>query len=550
MKRKYIIPYMLVIITGALLLTSSNDEFYFKVNKSFEIFGAVFRNISSYYVDDIDPEDLMHDGIDGMLSNLDPYTVFIDEEDGENFEILTDGTYVGVGITVGVRDSMLTIIDTYDNYSAQKSGIRIGDRILKVDSVNVLYSQSDALRKYTKGKIGTTLDMWLLRDGSKDTIHVALKREEIRIKNVSYSGMLNDSIGYIKLDRFSRSSKDEMVDAYNELNNNNHLKGLVLDLRDNPGGLLESAVSISEIFVPYGRKIVTIRGRNKTEERTYYSDTPPIDSTLPLAVLINSKSASASEILAGAIQDLDRGIVVGERSFGKGLVQSVFDMPYNTSLKITTARYYTPSGRCIQRFEFHNKLKSNIIHTDTTFYTKNGRKVLESSGIMPDSVVKPKYFSDYVDELIDKDAFFKFVSIYTSDIDKLSLDFKIDKTILLKFSNYLKEPDVNIQDPVNLKINELEKTIKDENMQVDLLKKVNDIKKVLEKDKYNPVLVHSKEISKILFYEIERRFNSEEKLISTNLKDDEYVKTALSLMNTKEYNKILALTGKTGNGEN
>jgi carboxyl-terminal processing protease len=550
MKHKFTIPYLLVVVTAALLLTSSNDTFYYKVNKSFEIFGSVFRNISSYYVDDIDPEDLMHDGIDGMLSNLDPYTVFVDEENGENLEIMTDGSYVGVGITVGVRDSMLTILDTYDNYSAQKSGIRIGDRIFKVDSVIVLNSESDVLRKYTKGKIGTPLDMWLLRDGIKDTIHVTMKREEIRIKNVPYYGMLNDSIGYIKLDRFSRNSKDEMISAYNDLNVKNNLKGLVLDLRDNPGGLLESAVSISEIFVPYGSRIVSIKGRNKMEARTYYSDTPPIDSTLPLAVLINSKSASASEILAGAIQDLDRGIIVGERSFGKGLVQSVFDMPYNTSLKITTARYYTPSGRCIQRFEFHNKLKSNIVHSDTTFFTKNKRKVFESNGIMPDSVIHDKYFSNFVNQLIDKETFFNFVSNFTSNMNNLPEDFKVDKTVLLKFSDYLKEPAVNIQDPINIKINELEKSIKDENMHDNLMKKIAEIKKILQKDKFNPVLAHSKEISKILDYEIKRRFVSEGQMIANNLKDDDYVKTAMSLMNSNMYIKMLALSGKTGKIEN
>ncbi|MBI5326630.1 MAG: PDZ domain-containing protein, partial [Ignavibacteriae bacterium] len=232
MKIKLLSPYIFVLPVLALFLTSSNDEFYFRVNKSFEIFGAVFREISANYVDDIDPQDLMDDGIEGMLKNLDPYTVFIDESNGESIDIMTDGTYVGVGITVGTRDSMLTIVEVQDDYSARKQGIRIGDRILKVDTAFVLNSDSDVLRKFTKGKIGSKLDMWLLRDGTNDTIKVNLRRDEIRIKNVTFYEMINDSIGYIKLERFTRNSKEEVVKAYQTLKNKNKLKGLIFDLRD------------------------------------------------------------------------------------------------------------------------------------------------------------------------------------------------------------------------------------------------------------------------------------------------------------------------------
>ncbi len=517
MKRKFLYPYILSLSLLVLLLTSSNDEFYFKVNKSFEIFGAVFKQISSSYVDDIDPQDLMDDGIEGMLKNLDPYTVFINENDGESIDIITDGSYVGVGITVGTRDSMLTIVEVQDDYSARKKGVRIGDRILKVDTANVLYSESEELRKFTKGKIGTELDMWLLRDGIEDTIKVKLRRDEIRIKNVSYSGMINDSVGYIKLERFTRNSKDEVVKAFQELKNKNKLHGLIFDLRDNPGGLLESAVSITELFIPQGSKIVSIKGRNKKEERVYYSDATPLDTTIPMAVLINSMSASASEIVAGALQDLDRAIIIGERSFGKGLVQTVFELPYNTAVKVTTSKYYTPSGRCIQRFEFHNKYKSNIEHSDTLFYTKNKRQVVESDGIEPDSVVSFDKYSGFTKFLLKKDLFFRFANVYTSKLNNLSLNLSEDKNVCMEFASYIKSKNLETEYPLNKQIYDLEKIALDEKISGKVLKKLDELKVRLKNENYNPIINHNKEIAKILDKEIKKRILSQNDMIKLKI---------------------------------
>ncbi|TAL70698.1 MAG: S41 family peptidase [Bacteroidetes bacterium] len=547
MKKKYLIPYTLTFCVIALLLTASNDEFYFKVNKSFEIFGAVFKEISANYVDDIDPQDLMDDGIEGMLKNLDPYTVFIDEKDGESIDIMTDGAYVGVGITVGTRDSMLTIVEVQDGYSASKQGVRIGDRIFKVDSVEVLHSESDELRKYTKGKIGSKLDMWLFREGTRDTIKVALKREEIKIKNVPYFGMVNDSIGYIKLERFTRNSKDEVVKAFQDLKKKNKLKGLVFDLRDNPGGLLESAVSITELFVPMGSKIVSIKGRNKRDERIYYSDTNPLDTSLPIALLINSMSASASEIVAGALQDLDRAIIIGERSFGKGLVQTVIDLPYNTSIKITTSRYYTPSGRCIQRFEFHNKYKSNIEHTDSVFHTKNGRHLVESNGIEPDTIVKETRISDFVGYLRKKDLFFKFANFYSAKKDLNSKNLIVDNKVLETFYSYLKNECGDIEFPFIKQIIDLDSTAKKEKVGKKVLKKIEEVKILMEKEEYNPVKSHSEEITKILDKELNRRIYTQNEFIKYGLKDDEDLKVAIPLINRNSYNKILALSETKNN---
>jgi len=333
--KKYL--YLLIAIPLAVVLfIGAVDSVYFKINKSFEIFGELFKEIAAGYVEEVDPEDLFRNAIDGMLSNLDPYTIYMDESESDDVEMITTGTYNGLGFTVAVRDEMLTVTDVMDGFPAQKSGIRVGDRLYKIDTSVIINSNAGEIRKYTKKPSGTKLDVWVIRDGLADTLQMRVTIEEINMKNVTYNGIIRDSIGYIKLDRFSRNSTAEVTDALNKFKRSGKVKGLILDLRDNPGGLLESAVGICELFVPQKSLIVYTKGRDPSNDRTFKSNQQPIEPDLPLAVLINGSSASASEILAGAIQDLDRGIVVGEKSFGKGLVQSIYELPYNAALKITT----------------------------------------------------------------------------------------------------------------------------------------------------------------------------------------------------------------------
>ncbi|MFA6571776.1 MAG: S41 family peptidase, partial [Bacteroidota bacterium] len=466
-------------LAGTLLLTASNNDYYLNINKSFEIFGGVFRELTNNYVDEVDPADMMKDGIDGILKHLDPYTNYIQDDDSEDIEIITNGSYNGLGITVGIKDSMLTIIDMHDGFSAQRNGVRIGDRIYSIDTVRLLNSSTDELRKYTRGKPGSKVNMTVLRGDNFDTLHFILPREEIKLNNVSYSGMLNDTTGYIRLERFSRYSAEEVRRAVNELKRNQNFRNLILDLRDNPGGLLESAVAIIEIFVKPGSTIVSTRGRNKSEDRFYKSLTQPLDTNLKLAVLINKQSASASEIVAGAIQDLDRGVIIGERSFGKGLVQTIFDLPYNNLIKITTSKYYTPSGRCIQRLDFHNKLKSNIDKTDSVFHTKNGRLVIESSGIMPDTLVKDKIYSDFARELIKNDLFFEFAGFYTSSMDSLPIDFKVNNEVLKLFKEYSVKNKFLYNDPLKIKLDELTKLTKEDKFSKKVQKEIESLKNLV-----------------------------------------------------------------------
>lgn len=514
---------------------TDSDDYYFKVNKSFELFGAVYRELNRYYVEKIDPEMLMEDGIKGMLSNLDPYTSYLDEGDVEDIDMLTTGAYVGFGFTVGMRDSMLTIVGLAEGQSAFEKGVRIGDRIYKIGDKEVLYQSSENLRQYTRGEPGTKEYLYFIRDGRDDTLKLHLTRHKINVNSVSYSGIVRDSIAYVKLERFSRLSASEVKSALIKLKRNHKISGLILDLRDNPGGLLDAAVSVSETFVPNDKLIVSTKGRDGKETRDYYSNNIPLDTLLPIAVLINENSASASEIVAGAIQDLDRGVIVGKRSYGKGLVQGVFQLPFKSSLKITTSRYYTPSGRCIQRIQYLDKLKNR----DTVYYTSKGRKVYESKGIKPDSTVYYSY-PKFVRELISGNYFFSFANEYCSNMVKLPDDFKVDKQILNKFSAYLKKKNFQSRHSIDCQLRQLAKLAKEQNYDKSIIKQIDLLEKKIRMSDGDPVLKYADDIKPFIATEIFSRFAANEDIIEYSLELDKDIETAVNLLERDKYAKILS----------
>jgi carboxyl-terminal processing protease len=535
MKNKKI---FLIISAVALsfLLIGAIDSIYFKINKSFEIFGALFREISANYVEEIAPEDLMKDGIEGILDNLDPYTVYLDETDTEDIDFVTSGAYTGLGITVSVYDDMMTVTEVQDGFSAHRAGLRVGDRLYKIDSNIVLNLPSDELRKYTRKPPGTEINLWVLRDGLDDTLYFRLDIEEITLKNVTYSGILDNDIGYIKLERFTRTSSQEVTEAINYLNRIRHLKGIILDLRDNPGGLLDAAVSICELFVPKGSLIVTTKGRKVSRERKYRSLLPPMEPDLPLAVIINGSSASASEIVSGALQDMDRAVIVGKKSFGKGLVQSIYDLPYNTAVKVTTAKYYIPSGRCIQKINYGKK----NVEESKYFYTKNGRKVDESIGIIPDTIVTEKEYPYFVKNLLYSGFIFKYANIYTSKLDKLPDKFDINNKILTDFNDFINQKENFNDTPIISRINELADLVEQEKLNSNIKDKLLDIKAEVVKGEKNLVMIQKNELSEFLKDEILRRFKSQKEMLEYQLNKDEYVKTAVGVLSPGLYNTILA----------
>jgi carboxyl-terminal processing protease len=530
--------------------SKTDDDYYLKTNRSFELYGSIFKELNKNYVLDIDPEALMTDGINGMLSSLDPYTVFMDASESEDIDVLTSGSYVGLGISVGNRDSLLTVTGVYEGYSAFQNGIRIGDRIYKIDTNIILYESSDNIRKFTRGAPNSVVNVWLLRDGRKDTLKLELTRREIEVKNISYFGLASKDIGYIRIDRFSRFSAIEVKNALNELKNKYNIRGLILDLRNNPGGLLDAAIGISELFLPEGSEIVSTRGRNGTDEIIYKSMRSAHDTTLPLAVLINEFSASASEVLAGAIQDHDRGIILGRRSYGKGLVQTIIELPHNSSLKMTTARYYTPSGRCIQRLEYSSKNGDKIVReitSDSVFYTKNGRKVYESKGIMPDSVIKvTDFYSPFISRLIVTGHIFNFANNFASKLDKLPTGFVVDKSVVDQFRDFLKLKGFSWEPPIIQNLKALKVQADSVKATKEVLTLINKLEKMLLKEKSDPFTENFEYLKKLLELEIKSRFLSESELIKYSLENEIIITASVNLLNPEQY-KILLSNGSGNN---
>jgi len=520
----------------------SSQDYYEKINKAFEIWGAFFREIALNYVVEIEPEDLAETSIYGMLSLLDPYTVYFDSTESEDIEVVATGMYTGFGISVFVLDGMLTVSETYEGFSAEKNGVRVGDIIYKIDSVVIYKETPDSLRKYTMGRIGSKSSVWFLRNNLQDTIKLELTRQDVRLKNISYFTIYEDSIAYIKIDRFSRSCGYEVRDAYTELKKQHNLKGLILDLRNNPGGLLEAAVSLCEMFFSKNTPIVSTKGRaGGFNHNEYISKINPIDADIPVAVLINGGSASASEIVAGAFQDVDRGIILGERSFGKGLVQTVTELPYNKMLKVTTAKYFTPSGRCIQRVNYDRKHKDGKIKSqpaDTIFYTKNGRRVYEAIGIIPDSTISEEKNSSFVDELLDSAIIFKYASFWAAN-HKSNENLNDNEEIITDFIKYLDSSKIKLKTSSEFDVENILKNLKENSADEKILNEIKEMNITLKEYRNSLIYKNIINLKKVLKEEIEKRFFSQSKIIEKSIISDNSIRIASSLLKSNYYYHIL-----------
>lgn len=525
----------------------SDDNLYIKINKSIDLFGKVYREIIFNYVDEVDPEKFIEAGINGMLSSLDPYTVYVDEKKNEDIDLIQTGKYAGVGITVGMRDDNIVIISLMEGYSAQKKGLLPGDRILEINGVSMIGKRVDDVRTYVRGEPGTDVKMVIEREGESKPLEFILQREEIKLKNVTYYSIIDNNIAYIKLERFSRSAGDEVRRAIKELKAKGNLEGIILDVRDNPGGLLDAAVDIVKKFVPKNSLIVSTKGRMPESEKKYYSDEEPTAGDLPLAVLVNNSSASASEIVAGAIQDLDRGIIIGTKTFGKGLVQSVTGLTYNSSLKITTAKYYTPSGRCIQKIDYMHKGKDGLFITKPDslkqhFKTLRGRDVVEAGGITPDSLVSPDSTDEFIKELIRKSMFFKFAVYYVKNNKNISLDFVVDDNVLKEFKNYLKEKKFEYQDEAEKRFNDIIAIASSRKYSAQFINEVKNLQKSIKTEREKDFDRNSNHIKQLLENEIVGVAKGQTEQIGNSLKYDKQLKIATNILkNKKLYNKFLLI---------
>jgi carboxyl-terminal processing protease len=529
----------------------SKSDIYFEITKNLELFGKVYKEISFNYVDEIDPQEFMRAGIKGMLSKLDPYTVFIDEKNQDDIDLLTNGKYGGVGISIGVRNDKVTILEVLDGYSAQKQGIRIGDVITAIGQRKVTPEILDEISSLVKGEPGTPVQIKILRPSEKDTLEYNLIREEVIIKNLVFADFYpeNSNNVYLKLSNFSRSAGDEVRSALKRLKDKKEIKSIVLDLRGNPGGLLDVAVDICDKFLNRDLLIVSTRGKELSSEKKYFAIEEPLVGKEKLIVLINGNSASASEIVAGAMQDHDRAVILGTQSFGKGLVQTITPLSFNTSLKITTAKYYTPSGRCIQKIDysqnnqvipFPDSLEKNEYSTD------NKRIVYSAGGITPDSVVNNGIESDLLKDLLAKGIIFDFADKYY--YQNLDADFsKINQEKLLAdFKKYLSDSDYTYQSDTEKKINEIVEKLKKEEYSgklTETLSKLNsDIKEISKLD----LNESSEEILSELKVELARRYLGVDAAIKEALKYDKQFNTAFALFkNDTDYLNLL--TGSTKN---
>jgi carboxyl-terminal processing protease len=396
--KKVWVGSLIVIIAGLGFYSFNRDNKNFEIAKNLEIYYSLFRELNMFYVDDVNPNNLVKTSIDEMLESLDPYTNYISEDQMEDFRFMTTGEYAGIGALIGNQNGKIVISEPYEGFPAQKFGLKAGDIILKVEDKSTEHMTTEDVSNMLKGAAKKPVRLNILRPGDNKAFEINVVREKIIIDAIPFYGMLDDKTAYIRLSNFTASSGDGVKNAFLELKKNKP-DALILDMRSNPGGLLQEAVKIVNLFVPKGEEIVSTRGKVKQWDKTYIATSAPIDTTIRIAVLTNSHSASASEIVAGAMQDLDRGIVVGSRTFGKGLVQTTRDLSYNTKLKVTTAKYYTPSGRCIQSLDYTQRNEDGSVgHVPdsliTEFRTKKGRKVYDGGGIVPDVVLEPEQLSN------------------------------------------------------------------------------------------------------------------------------------------------------------
>lgn len=421
-------------LAGAFL--PPNQDF-FTIRKSFTIFGKLYEELALGYVDPVDAADLMRTGIDAMLYTMDPYTVFIDEADSEDIDIMTRGRYGGVGLTIGQRAGRAVVLQTMEGYSAFEQGLRPGDVLLTVDGISTDGMSTNELSGALRGEPGSTVAVTVERVGEPVSLDFVLTRAHVQLDNVGYSGWVADGIGLIRLDRFTRNAAQEVADVIQRLNSERPLNGLILDLRGNPGGLLEEAVHLTSLFVPRGTLIVSTRGRAPDTERIFRSEILPLAPELPLVVLVDGASASASEIVAGALQDHDRAVIVGETTFGKGLVQVIRSLPYNTSLKLTISRYHIPSGRSIQAIDHSHGHVAIHDSLRQAFATANGRIVYDGRGIEPDVEVSFGEMSELEEALIRRAAFFLYANHYAALHGSVTANFHVTDADFRAFRDWL-----------------------------------------------------------------------------------------------------------------
>lgn len=532
---------MCVFAVGVGMLSFAFVDDLFLVSKNLDIFTSIYKEINLSYVDEVNTSKLMKTGIDAMLNELDPYTQYVPESEMEDFKLkFVSSEYDGIGAKIGTRNGKVFISEVFEKFPAQKADVRVGDEILAINHVSLKDKSPDQASLMLKGPQNTPLKLLISRMGVSKPIEKNLIRADIRQSNIPYYGLLSDHVGYIKLDKFQINAGQEVADALLELQKNK-LTGLVLDLRDNGGGMVSEAIKIVNVFVNRDVKVAVQKGRHKNQTTIYQTTTDPLEPHLPLVVLVNGGAASASEIVAGALQDLDRAVILGQRSFGKGLVQQTMNMPYNSLVKITIAKYYTPSGRCIQALDYaHREADGDATKVADSlmkeYKTKAGRSVYDGNGIFPDVFIKPVDYHSITKVLVNKDFLFDYATKFRSENSKIdeAKKFKLGDAAYEKFMTYLSSKDYNYDTPTEAALNELAEQVKKEGKSDEIKVEFDALKAKVYHSKKNDLNQFRNEIKEILENEIVSRYYFEHGRFEQSFQYDKELKEALRILSERE----------------
>ncbi len=542
MKKRYLLPvafFGLFCIAGKTVDSGK----YFEIAKNIELFANIYKEINTYYVDDLDPAKTMRIGIDAMLDHLDPYTNYISESEMEGFRYITEGKYNGIGATVQKIGDYPVITEIYENCPAFKAGLKTADVLVSVDGQSAKGKGSDELYDIMKGAPGTEMEISVRRPGESKELKIKLKRDEVDVPNVPYSGMVSDEIGYVILTTFTRDAGPNIQAAFAELKTKNPaMKGIILDLRGNGGGLLNEAVNLVNIFTPKGEVVVSTRGKVEDWDRSFKTSNTPTDEKMPLVVLIDKGSASASEIVSGSLQDFDRGVLMGQRSYGKGLVQNIKDIGYNSKVKLTTSKYYIPSGRCIQGVTYKDGKPVNIPDSlRTAFKTKNGRKVLDGGGVTPDVYIDSETKSMVVKSLVEKFYIFDYVTDFSLKNKTISVVKDFHFTQFDEFVKYLETRNYFGETESDKLLNDLREKAKKEKYFDAIAADLKAAESKLTTEKKAEILSHKKDITDLIEKEISSRYYYEKGKIQMGLRNDKEIDEAIKLLkDVPRYQKILS----------
>lgn len=537
-----------VLVCGISLVGFASFSFvdeYFEISKNLDIFTSVYKEVHTYYVDEVEPGKLMRTGIDAMLESLDPYTSFYSEAETEDYRFQITGQYGGIGAVISMKGDYVIINEPYEGFPAAKADLRPGDKLVSADGKSLKGKNTEQVRQILLGTPNTEIKLVVDRNGEE--LKKTVIREKIHVNNVPYYGMINSSVGYISLQNFRTDAGKEVADALLELKKNPGLKGVILDLRGNPGGLLHEAVNVVNVFIPKNQLVVSTRGKVKELDREYRTLNAPIDTEIPVVVLTSRGSASASEIVSGTIQDLDRGVILGQKTFGKGLVQSTRPIKYGTQVKITTQKYYTPSGRCIQALDYSNRNEDGSVGTvpdslKKAFKTTKGRVVYDGGGIDPDVKFDPEYLSKISISLLSKNLIFDYAVEYRYKHNTIAdaRDFRLDDADWADFLTFLKDKDYAYQTDTEKELDQLAEKAKKEGYFDAIKENYDNLQAQLKHDKSADVNKNKKEIKELIEQEIVRQYYFRKGRFELSFtQDEEVLKGSEVINNLPQYNSYL-----------